>query len=87
LYVDDFEGAFCWFSQFSQVWVSNVTADEDFIVEAEFVRNALAVFGVGGALRLCLFAVLMAYQLAAKVVGRIISRELMAHMTGMRSSC
>ena len=46
---------------------------------------------------------LMAYQLAAKVVGRIISRlnascaglafkvvwnvELMAHMTGMRSSC
>jgi hypothetical protein len=44
LYVDDFEGAFCWFSQFSQVWVSNATADEDFIVEAEFVRNALAVF-------------------------------------------
>jgi hypothetical protein len=57
LYIDDFEGAFCWFSQFSQVWVSNVMADEDFIVEAEFMRNALAVFGIGGALRLCLFAV------------------------------
>jgi hypothetical protein len=48
--------------------------DENFVVDAEFMRNALAVFGVGGGLRLSLLAAVDAYQLAAKEVGRIMSR-------------
>jgi hypothetical protein len=30
--------------------------DENFVVEAEFMQNAFAVFGIGGRLRLSLFA-------------------------------
>jgi hypothetical protein len=57
LYVDNFERALCRFGQFSQIWISNVTTDEDFVIEAKFVWNEFAVFGISSGLRLGLFAV------------------------------
>ena len=54
LYVNNFEGALSRLGQFTQIWIANVTTDENFVVDAEFMRNAFAVFGVGGGLRLSL---------------------------------
>ena len=66
LYVNNFERALCRFGQFSQIWISNVTMDEDFVIEAKFVRNAFAVFGIGGRLRLSLFAVVDGIPIGGK---------------------
>jgi hypothetical protein len=59
LYVNNFEGALSRLGQFTQIWIANVTTDENFVVDAEFMRNAFAVFGVGvsSGLRLSLFAI------------------------------
>jgi hypothetical protein len=36
--------------QFTQIWIAKVTKDENLVVEAKFMQNAFAVFGVGGRL-------------------------------------
>jgi hypothetical protein len=103
LYVNNFEGTLSRLGQFTQIWIANVTTDENFVIDAEFMRNAFSVFGIGGGLRLSLFAIVdgmpiggkgswknhVAVEcklsgLAFKVVWNVV---LMAHITGMRSSC
>jgi hypothetical protein len=57
LYVDDLERTLSRLGQFTQIWIPNVSTDENFVVEANFMWNAFAVFtSVGGRLRLSLFA-------------------------------
>jgi hypothetical protein len=33
--------------QFTQIWMANVTTDENSVIEVEFMWNAFAVFGIG----------------------------------------
>jgi hypothetical protein len=54
LYIDNFEGTLSRVGQFTQIWIANVTTDENFVVDAEFMWNVFAVFGIGGRLRLSL---------------------------------
>jgi hypothetical protein len=54
------------FGQFTQIWIANVTMDENFVVEAKFIRNASAVFGVGSRLRLSLFAIVDGIPIGGK---------------------
>jgi hypothetical protein len=49
LYVNNFEGALSRLGLFTQIWIANVTTDENFVVDAEFMWNAFAVFGVSAA--------------------------------------
>ncbi len=56
LYINNLVRTLCRLSKFTQIWIANVMTDENFVVEAEFMQNAFAVFGIGGRLRLSLFA-------------------------------
>jgi hypothetical protein len=57
LYINDFEGTLSRLGQFTQIWIANVMTDENFVIDAEFMQNAFAVFGIGGGLRLSLLAI------------------------------
>jgi hypothetical protein len=57
LYVNNFEGSLSRLGQFTQIWIANVTTDENFVVDVEFMRDAFAVFGISGGLRLSLLAI------------------------------
>jgi hypothetical protein len=39
MYVNNFEGTLSRLCQFTQIWIANVTTDENFVVDAEFMRN------------------------------------------------
>jgi hypothetical protein len=43
LYVNNFEGTLSWLGQVTQIWIANVMTDENFVIDAEFMRNAFAV--------------------------------------------
>jgi hypothetical protein len=49
LYVNNFEGTLSRLGQFTQIWIAIVTMDENFVVDAEFMWNAFAVFSVNSA--------------------------------------
>ncbi len=55
LYIDNLERTLCWLGQFTQIWIANVMMDENFVIEAELMQNAFAVFGVSCRLQLSLF--------------------------------
>jgi hypothetical protein len=56
LSIDNVVRPLCRLGQFALLWISSVTMDLNFVVEAEFMWNAFAVFGVSSRLRLSLFA-------------------------------
>jgi hypothetical protein len=48
LYVDNLERTLSRLGQFTQIWIANVTTDENFVIDVEFMWNAFAVFGGSG---------------------------------------
>jgi hypothetical protein len=74
LYINNFEGALSRLDQFTQIWIANVMMDENFVIDAEFMQNVYAVFGIGGELQLSLLAAVDGIPVGGKEVGRIMSR-------------
>jgi hypothetical protein len=70
MYVKGLERTLSRLGQFTQIWIANVMTDENFVIDAEFMQNAFAVFGI---LQLSLFAIVDGIPIAAKEVGRIMS--------------
>jgi hypothetical protein len=54
-YIDNLERTLCWLDQFTQIWIANVMTAENFVIGAELMRNAFAVFGISCRLQLSLF--------------------------------
>jgi hypothetical protein len=66
LYINNLVRTLCRLSKFTQIWIANVTMDENFVVEAEFMQNAFAVFGISGRLQLSLFATVDGIPIGSK---------------------
>jgi hypothetical protein len=66
LYVNNFEGTLSRLGQFAQIWIANVTTDENFVIDAEFMPNVFAVFGIGGGLRLSLLVAVDGVSIGGK---------------------
>jgi hypothetical protein len=45
LYVNNFEGTLSRLGQFTHIWIANVMTDENFVVEAEFMRKVSSRIG------------------------------------------
>jgi hypothetical protein len=66
LYIDNLERTLSRLGQLTQIWIANVMTDENFVVDAEFMRNAFAVSGISGGLRLSLFAIVDGIPIGGK---------------------
>jgi hypothetical protein len=46
LYINNLVRTLCRLGQFTKIWISSVMMDENFVVEAKFMRNAFAVLAL-----------------------------------------